>query len=362
MRRCVPHLSPTAVASGYIIAIIALRLSIQFPAPAITKGVVTLIDFPQMISTSHPNADYYFNRDVECVRTFFRRRFGFEAVQVPTLEADTSRGEHALDEQLAASGWTPAQASDFSAVAEALAEGRRENDNIEGGSEVDSDSGSECEINDESGEEEDRQEEDSEGAPDKAASLEKQPVRRETMYGTSERGNDDPSKNLCEEMVAASVDDGDRSGAPPELPKADTDAEVMGSKNGACADCLNVEALGSSVRADVEETKVRGGGESGVHDGDDEDELPIFNNRGVPVHAGQLHEDREVTRLRQAAGTRPTSARGAEARVAERVKQELRRKNSQRQPKGGSRNQGKNREQRKLAASVKREVSGTGGW
>ena len=84
-------------------------------------------------------------------------------------------------------------------------------------------------------------------------------MRRETMYGTSERGNDDPSKNLCEEMVAASVDDGDRSGAPPELPKADTDAEVMGSKNGACADCLNVEALGSSVRADVEETKVRGG-------------------------------------------------------------------------------------------------------
>ena len=34
---------------------------------------VTIIDFPQMISTDHINAEYYFNRDVECVRTFFRR-------------------------------------------------------------------------------------------------------------------------------------------------------------------------------------------------------------------------------------------------------------------------------------------------
>ena len=28
------------------------------------KGDVTLIDFPQMVSTSHSNAEYYFDRDV----------------------------------------------------------------------------------------------------------------------------------------------------------------------------------------------------------------------------------------------------------------------------------------------------------
>jgi RIO kinase 2 len=28
---------------------------------------VTMIDFPQMVSTSHPNAQFYFNRDVQCV-------------------------------------------------------------------------------------------------------------------------------------------------------------------------------------------------------------------------------------------------------------------------------------------------------
>lgn len=34
-----------------------------------------LIDFPQMVSTSHRNAEMYFNRDVECIRVFFKRRF-----------------------------------------------------------------------------------------------------------------------------------------------------------------------------------------------------------------------------------------------------------------------------------------------
>ena len=32
---------------------------------------LTVIDFPQCISVSHPNADMYFNRDVECVYKFF---------------------------------------------------------------------------------------------------------------------------------------------------------------------------------------------------------------------------------------------------------------------------------------------------
>ena len=45
---------------------------------------VTMIDFPQMVSTSHINAKYYFDRDVECIRSFFERRFGFCADAVPS--------------------------------------------------------------------------------------------------------------------------------------------------------------------------------------------------------------------------------------------------------------------------------------
>lgn len=36
-----------------------------------------IIDFPQMVSIDHENAEYYFNRDVECIRTFFAKRFHF---------------------------------------------------------------------------------------------------------------------------------------------------------------------------------------------------------------------------------------------------------------------------------------------
>lgn len=46
-----------------------------------TEPVV--IDFPQMVSTAHDNAQWYFERDVECIRTFFRRRFHYEDAYYP---------------------------------------------------------------------------------------------------------------------------------------------------------------------------------------------------------------------------------------------------------------------------------------
>ncbi|MCO5599783.1 hypothetical protein L7F22_053890 [Adiantum nelumboides] len=42
-----------------------------------------LIDFPQMISVEHPNAEYYFDRDVEGVKSFFKKRFRFQSERVP---------------------------------------------------------------------------------------------------------------------------------------------------------------------------------------------------------------------------------------------------------------------------------------
>jgi RIO-like serine/threonine protein kinase len=42
-------------------------------------GKITVIDFPQMVSVSHENAQWYFERDVECIVTFFKRRFQFES-------------------------------------------------------------------------------------------------------------------------------------------------------------------------------------------------------------------------------------------------------------------------------------------
>ncbi|KAF9319760.1 hypothetical protein BG003_008267 [Podila horticola] len=72
------------------------------------SGEAVLIDFPQMISIDHPNAEYYFNRDVECIRVFFKRRFHYESLLYPKFKLDTER-QFDLDVQVAASGFTKKQ-------------------------------------------------------------------------------------------------------------------------------------------------------------------------------------------------------------------------------------------------------------
>lgn len=47
------------------------------------EGKITMIDFPQMVSISHLNAEFYFDRDVQCIRDFFKRRFDFDSDAFP---------------------------------------------------------------------------------------------------------------------------------------------------------------------------------------------------------------------------------------------------------------------------------------
>lgn len=47
---------------------------------------VTVIDFPQMVSTSHLNAQFYFERDVRCIQNFFTRKFKLAFEGIPILE------------------------------------------------------------------------------------------------------------------------------------------------------------------------------------------------------------------------------------------------------------------------------------
>lgn len=67
-------------------------------------GKPIIIDFPQMVSTEHTNAEYYFQRDVNCIKTFFRRRFGYESELAPTF-SDIIR-EDCIDAVIKASGLT----------------------------------------------------------------------------------------------------------------------------------------------------------------------------------------------------------------------------------------------------------------
>uniref|UniRef100_A0A8C8AVL2 Serine/threonine-protein kinase RIO2 n=1 Tax=Otus sunia TaxID=257818 RepID=A0A8C8AVL2_9STRI len=65
---------------------------------------VTVIDFPQMISTSHANAEWYFDRDVNCIKEFFKKRFNYESELFPAFK--DIRRECSLDREVAASGYT----------------------------------------------------------------------------------------------------------------------------------------------------------------------------------------------------------------------------------------------------------------
>ncbi|XP_040198578.1 serine/threonine-protein kinase RIO2 [Rana temporaria] len=65
---------------------------------------VTLIDFPQMVSTSHQNGEWYFDRDVKCIRDFFLKRFNYESELFPTFR-DIQK-ECSLDVEISASGYT----------------------------------------------------------------------------------------------------------------------------------------------------------------------------------------------------------------------------------------------------------------
>lgn len=78
--------------------------SIEAPAPSpptdSTHATTTdqpvlvpiLIDFPQTLSISHANADFYFNRDVNCVKIFFERRFHFTSDEPGPFFADAVKG------------------------------------------------------------------------------------------------------------------------------------------------------------------------------------------------------------------------------------------------------------------------------
>ncbi|XP_023939389.2 serine/threonine-protein kinase RIO2 [Bicyclus anynana] len=66
-------------------------------------GRPVLIDFPQMVSTEHPNAELYFDRDVKCVREFFKKRFGYESTLFPRF-TDLERDDR-LDQEVACSGY-----------------------------------------------------------------------------------------------------------------------------------------------------------------------------------------------------------------------------------------------------------------
>ena len=133
---------------------------------------ITVIDFPQMVSTKHPNAEELFERDLKCLHKFFLRRFDYRAAEDDDGREDpvffeiagggVGHGvgggvEKSLDVTLRASGFTQKQSKEleeYQAAKDAEAEGNdgEDDDNLDDGdSELDGDS----EPDDEDDEDED---------------------------------------------------------------------------------------------------------------------------------------------------------------------------------------------------------------
>ncbi|KAJ4379602.1 Serine/threonine-protein kinase rio2 [Didymella sp. IMI 355093] len=76
--------------------------------------IPTIIDFPQMVSIDHANAEYYFDRDVACIKRFFDRRFGFTSDEPgPFFKDATKNVVKRLDVEVEASGFSKKMAKEL---------------------------------------------------------------------------------------------------------------------------------------------------------------------------------------------------------------------------------------------------------
>ncbi|KAF3926586.1 hypothetical protein AA313_de0205483 [Arthrobotrys entomopaga] len=96
-----------------------------------------VIDFPQMVSIDHPNAEEYFYRDVQCIKTFFARKFGFESEEEGPYWKDVKRTGK-LDVEVEASGFSKKQAKELDKYLQQIAK-LDERDGEEAGGDVSTD-------------------------------------------------------------------------------------------------------------------------------------------------------------------------------------------------------------------------------
>ncbi|KAI0387849.1 RIO1-domain-containing protein [Hypomontagnella monticulosa] len=80
-----------------------------------------IIDFPQMVSMDHQNAEMYFDRDVNCIKRFFERRFHFVSTQPGPFFKDAKKtvgkdGAKRLDASVEASGFSKKALKDLEAA------------------------------------------------------------------------------------------------------------------------------------------------------------------------------------------------------------------------------------------------------
>ncbi|KAL4802300.1 Rio2, N-terminal-domain-containing protein [Aspergillus unguis] len=157
------------------------------------KLTPVLIDFPQMVSIDHANAEMYFDRDVNCIKRYFQRKFHFVSDVPGPFFSDAKKQlkkntEKRLDVEVEASGFSRKMARELEKY---MKEVGADGDNKE--------------ENDERAEsEEDEEEEDEEDQSGSEDDTEQQNDTDERAVGSehSNRGVDENSQKLKELHVS----------------------------------------------------------------------------------------------------------------------------------------------------------------
>eukprot|EP00127_Corallochytrium_limacisporum_P003914 Clim_evm24s154 gene=Clim_evmTU24s154 len=139
-------------------------------------GTPVMIDFPQMVSTSHRNAKMYFDRDAGCIRDWFERKYDFVAESVPSFTADVAR-EGYLDQEINASGYDAKMEGDLQRFLDGQRAEEEEQD-VEDQHELDKFRGDpDSELEDDHDIEDDRQEDQDVGEEAKIQAVIEEPER-----------------------------------------------------------------------------------------------------------------------------------------------------------------------------------------
>lgn len=112
-----------------------------------------VIDFPQMVSMDHQNAEMYFDRDVNCIKRFFERRFHFVTSEKGPFFKNAKKtvgrdGAKRLDASVEASGFTKKMLKDLEAAIKEKEAKKANGEEVESDEEEDEDE-DDSEVSDE---------------------------------------------------------------------------------------------------------------------------------------------------------------------------------------------------------------------
>lgn len=100
------------------------------------KLIPIIIDFPQMVSMMHSDAKFYFDRDVDCVKRYFKKRYGFTGDELGPFFQDAKDsmgkdGARLLDVEAYASGFSRKEAKELEVFLKRTEGERNESDEVD---------------------------------------------------------------------------------------------------------------------------------------------------------------------------------------------------------------------------------------